>query len=313
MGKTAFVFPGQGAQSVGMGKDTLDIPEAKRLFEKADEAVGYALSAVIFEGPEEALRSTANTQPALLAASLAYLSAFRAEGGRISPDYVAGHSLGEWTALAAAGALEAGAAARLVHMRGRFMEEAVPGGRGAMAAVLGAERESLKALCEAVSGEAGRVELANVNCPGQIVVSGTREGVEAVAARAKAEAGAKRVVPLEVSGPFHSSLMRPAAERLSALLEEAEISAPAVPLVANVNAETVQDPETIRRLLVEQVCAPVLWEDSVRRLEALGVDTFVEFGPGAVLSGLIRKISKDVRVYTVNSLAAAREAAAALA
>lgn len=314
MGKIAFVFPGQGAQSVGMGKDTLDIPAAKRIFEEADEAVGYSLSSIIFEGPEEALRSTANTQPALLAASLAYLAAFREAGGaQLAPDYVAGHSLGEWTALAAAGAVEPGAAAHLVHMRGRFMEEAVPGGRGAMAAVLGAEREKLAALCEAISGEAGRVELANVNCPGQIVVSGTREGVEAVAARAKAEAGAKRVIPLEVSGPFHSSLMRPAAERLAELLRETTIAAPSVPLIANVNADVVQDPETIRKQLVEQVCAPVLWEDSVRTLESLGVDTFVEFGPGAVLSGLIRKISKEARVVTVNSAEAAREAAAALA
>lgn len=313
MGKTAFVFPGQGAQAVGMGKDLLQLPTAKKLYADADAAVGYELSAIVFDGPEEALRSTANTQPALLTTSLAYLEAFRAAGGdKLAPDYVAGHSLGEWTALAASGALDPATAARLVHLRGRYMEEAVPGGRGAMAAVLGAERESLQALCEKVSAEAGAVELANVNCPGQIVVSGTREGVEAVAARGKEEAGAKRVIPLEVSGPFHSSLMRPAAERLEALLQEAQISAPAVPLVANVTADAEADPEQIRKLLVEQVCAPVLWEDSVRRLIALGVDTFVEFGPGAVLSGLIKKIDKEVRIVTVNSEEAARSAAAAL-
>jgi len=312
MGKIAFVFPGQGAQAVGMGKDALHIPAVKALFEGADEAVGYALSDIVFEGPEEALKSTANTQPALLTTSLAYLEAFREAGGaKLAPDYVAGHSLGEWTALAAAGALTPAAAAKLVHLRGRFMEEAVPGGRGAMAAVLGAEREALRALCETVSAEAGRVELANVNCPGQIVVSGTREGVDAVVQRGK-EAGAKRVIPLEVSGPFHSSLMQPAADRLEALLRETPLAAPAVPLVANVTADVASDPEAIRSLLVRQVCAPVLWEDSVQRLVALGVDTFVEFGPGAVLSGLIKKINKDARIVTVNSAEAAAAAVPAL-
>jgi len=308
MAKTAFVFPGQGAQAVGMGKDIAMLDAAKRLFEAADEAVGYKLSDIIFEGPEAALKSTANTQPALLTTSLAYLEAFRQAGGdKLAPDYVAGHSLGEWTALAAAGALAPAEAARLVHLRGRYMEEAVPGGRGAMAAVLGAERDALQALCDAVSAETGRVELANVNCPGQIVVSGTREGVEAVVARGK-EAGAKRVIPLEVSGPFHSSLMQPAADRLAELLGGTTLQAPSVPVVANVTADVVDDPARIRELLVRQVCAPVLWEDSVRKLIELGVDTFVEFGPGAVLSGLIKKTNKDVRIVTVNSAEAAQAA-----
>ena len=312
MGKTAFVFPGQGAQAVGMGKDALHIPAVKQLFEAADEAVGYALSGIVFDGPEEALRSTANTQPALLTTSLAYLAAFREAGGaKLTPDYVAGHSLGEWTALAAAGALTPAEAARLVHMRGRYMEEAVPGGLGAMAAVLGAERDALRELCEAVTAEGGRVELANVNCPGQIVVSGTKEGVDAVVARGK-EAGAKRVIPLEVSGPFHSSLMQPAAARLEDLLGTVNVAAPAVPVVANVTAEPVTSPDDIRHLLVQQVCAPVLWEDSVQRLIALGVDTFVEFGPGSVLSGLIKKIDKSVRIVTVNSVEAAEAAVQAL-
>ena len=312
MGKMAFVFPGQGAQIVGMGKDALHIPAVKRLYDDTDAAVGYSLSTIAFEGPEEALKSTANTQPALLTTSLAYLEAFRAAGGAdVTPDYVAGHSLGEWTALAAAGALTPAEAARLVHMRGRYMEEAVPGGLGAMAAVLGAERDALRALCEAVTAEVGRVELANVNCPGQIVVSGTKEGVDAVVARGK-EAGAKRVIPLEVSGPFHSSLMQPAAARLEDLLGTVNVAAPAVPVVANVTAEPVSSPDDIRRLLVQQVCAPVLWEDSVQRLIALGVDTFVEFGPGSVLSGLIKKIDKSVRIVTVNSTEAAEAAVQAL-
>ncbi|WP_274361519.1 ACP S-malonyltransferase [Paenibacillus thermotolerans] len=313
MGKTAWVFPGQGAQTVGMGKDAwTDVEAAKRLYEAADSAVGFELSRIAFEGPEAELKMTANTQPALLTTSLAYLHAFKAAGGADArPDYVAGHSLGEWTALAAAGALEASEAARLVHMRGRFMEEAVPGGRGAMAAVLGAERETLGELCRAVSAETGLVELANLNCPGQIVVSGTREGVEALAARGK-EAGAKRVIPLEVSGPFHSSLMRPASERLGELLGSAAVGAPSVPLIANVTAEVTGDASEIRGLLVRQVYSPVLWEDSVMKMIELGVDTFVEFGPGSVLAGLIKKISKDVRTISVNSVEAAREAVPAL-
>ncbi|WP_199617887.1 ACP S-malonyltransferase [Paenibacillus alkalitolerans] len=313
MGKTAWVFPGQGAQTVGMGKDVWETnAEAKKLFEAADASVGFDLSRIAFEGPDAELKQTANTQPALLTASLAYLEAFKAAGGaEARPDYVAGHSLGEWTALAAAGALSHADAARLVHMRGRFMEEAIPGGKGAMAAVLGAEREALAALCEAVSAEAGRVELANVNCPGQIVVSGTREGVEAVTARGK-ETGAKRIIPLEVSGPFHSSLMKPASERLSELLESVVIQAPAVPLIANVTARETSDPSDIRSLLVRQVFSPVLWEDSVRRLIELGVDTFVEFGPGTVLAGLIKKIDKEVRTISVNSAESAKEAVPAL-
>lgn len=312
MGVTAFVFPGQGAQAVGMGKDVVELPAVKALYEGANQAVGFDLRGIAFEGPEELLRQTANTQPALLTTSLAYLAAFLEAGGdKVKPSYVAGHSLGEWTALAAAGALQPNEAARLVHLRGRYMEEAVPGGQGAMAAVLGAEREALQALCAAVSAEAGKVELANVNCPGQIVVSGTREGVEAVAARGK-EAGAKRVIPLEVSGPFHSSLMQPAADRLAALLADIPIQAPGVPLIANVTAQTVADPEEIRSLLVKQVVAPVLWEDSVRRLLELGVDTIVEFGPGAVLSGLVKKVDKGVRTLSINSAETARDAVSAL-
>ncbi|MCI3919063.1 ACP S-malonyltransferase [Paenibacillus sp. TRM 82003] len=312
MGKTAFVFPGQGAQVVGMGKDIVEHATVKTLYEAADAAVGYGLSDIVFEGPEASLKQTANTQPALLTTSLAYLEAFRLAGGSaLKPDYVAGHSLGEWTALAAAGALQPAEAAKLVHLRGRYMEEAVPGGRGAMAAVLGAERETLQALCEAVSAEVGVVELANVNCPGQIVVSGSREGVEAVVARGK-EAGAKRVIPLEVSGPFHSSLMAPAAQRLEELLQGVAIAEPSVPLVANVTADVASSADDIRALLVKQVCAPVLWEDTVQRLIALGVDTFVEFGPGSVLSGLVKKTNKDVRILTVNSAEAAAAAVPAL-
>jgi len=310
MGKTAFVFPGQGAQAVGMGKDAYDAsPAARAIFERADRALGFELSRIIFEGPEEALKLTVNTQPALLTVSAALLELIR---DRVKPDYVAGHSLGEYSALVASGVLAFEDAVRAVRRRGEFMEEAVPAGKGAMAAVLGADREALAKLCEAISAEKGLVVLANVNCPGQIVVSGTAEGVRAVAERGR-EAGAKRVIPLEVSGPFHSPLMEPAAERLGEVLDALEMRDAEVPVIANVTAEPVTSAAEIRRLLKEQVTAPVLWEDTVRRLTALGVDTFVEIGSGSVLTGLIRKTAGSVAIHTVNSLAALDAALAALA
>ncbi len=213
MGKIAFVFPGQGAQAVGMGKDAYESsPVAKATYDRADEALGYSISKLSFEGPEEELRQTANTQPALLATSVALLEMYKERG--LKPDYVAGHSLGEYSALVAAGVLEFSDAVKLVRARGLYMEQAVPGGQGAMAAVLGAERAALQALCADITAAGTIVELANVNCPGQIVVSGSADGVAAVVERGK-EAGAKRVIPLDVSGPFHSSLMQPAADKLA--------------------------------------------------------------------------------------------------
>ncbi|AIQ63914.1 malonyl CoA-ACP transacylase [Paenibacillus stellifer] len=301
MGKTAFVFPGQGAQAVGMAKDVYDaIPASRAIFEQGDEALGFALSSLVFEGPDSELKMTVNTQPALLTASTALLEALKGKG--LEADYVAGHSLGEYSALVAAGVLSYTDAVKLVRLRGRFMEEAVPNGQGAMAAVLGAERDNLAALCASISETDGPVELANVNCPGQIVVSGSQAGVNAVVQRAK-EAGAKRAIPLEVSGPFHSSMMKEAAERLEAELLKTEFKAPAVPVVVNVTALPVTDPEELRQLLVRQVYSPVLWQDSVERLIAEGVDTFVEIGSGSVLAGLIRKIDKNVKVVSINSLA----------
>lgn len=302
MGKIAFVFPGQGAQAVGMGKDAYEAHAgAKEVYELADRVLGFPLTELVFGGPEEQLKQTANTQPALVATSLALYQVFREKG--IRPDYVAGHSLGEYSALAVAGALSFEDAIRTVRARGLLMEQAVPGGQGAMAAALGAGRQELAALCAEVSSSVGAVELANLNCPGQIVVSGTKEGVAAVAERGK-EAGAKRVIPLEVSGPFHSSLMKPAAEKLAEVLAALPVAAAEVPVVANVTARPVSEPEDIRKLLVEQVYSPVLWEDTVTWLIGQGVDTFIEIGSGSVLAGLIKKTDKGVTTYSLNSLEA---------
>ncbi|QHW30101.1 ACP S-malonyltransferase [Paenibacillus rhizovicinus] len=307
MGKTAFVFPGQGAQAVGMGQDIYEaFPASRAVIDAADEALGFKLSDIIFQGPEEQLKQTANTQPALLAVSIAFLEALKESG--LKADYAAGHSLGEYSALVAAGTLSFQDAIRTVRARGEFMEQAVPSGQGAMAAVLGAEREALAALCVSASADAGAVELANVNCPGQIVVSGTAAGVQAVVERGK-EAGAKRVIPLEVSGPFHSSLMKPAAERLEGVLASVSMQDASIPVIANVTARPVTESGEIRKLLAEQVYSPVLWEDSVRCLIEQGVDTFVEIGSGTVLAGLIKKIDKTVKVISVNSLEALKAVA----
>jgi [acyl-carrier-protein] S-malonyltransferase len=306
MGKIAFVFPGQGAQAVGMGRDAYEShATARGVFDQADATLGFALSTLAFEGPDDQLRQTANTQPALLTTSIALLEMYKTR--QVKPDFVAGHSLGEYSALVAAGVLAFEDAIRLVRARGQFMEQAVPSGKGAMAAVLGAEREPLQALCAEVTASAGLVELANVNCPGQIVVSGSAEGVAAVAERGR-EAGAKRVIPLDVSGPFHSSLMQPAADALAAELAKVEFHNAQVPVIANVHALPVTSGDELRGLLVKQVVSPVQWEDTINYLIGEGVDTFVEIGSGTVLAGLIKKIDKSVKVISVNNAAAATAA-----
>lgn len=287
MGKIAFVFPGQGAQTVGMGKDIYEHDvDARAILEQANEALGFSITELMFNGPDTELKQTANTQPALLTVSVAFLKLIDKSG--LKADYVAGHSLGEYSALVAAGVLSFEDAVRTVRARGQFMEQAVPGGQGAMAAVLGAEREALKQLCAQITSEGKLVELANMNCPGQIVVSGSVEGVNEVVARGK-EIGAKRVIPLEVSGPFHSSLMEKAAIALREELEKLTMQDASIPVIANVTAEPVSAAAQITSLLEQQVCAPVLWEDSVKKLIELGVDTFVEIGSGSVLTGLIKR------------------------
>lgn len=300
MGKTAFVFPGQGAQSVGMGKDFYEaIPASLEVIDSADRALGFSLSRLMFEGPDSELKKTFNTQPALLTASVAALAALREKG--LTPDFVAGHSLGEYSALVASGVLGFEDAVQIVRARGEYMEAAVPGGQGAMAAVLGADRAALEELCRSITEGGHLVEMANINCPGQIVVSGSKEGVAAIGERIK-EAGGKRAIPLEVSGPFHSSLMKGAAQQLAVKLEAVSIQEPEIPVVANVTARPAENAEHIRKLLVEQVYSPVLWEDTVAYLLGEGVDTFVEIGPGNVLTGLIKKMDKTVKLINIQSL-----------
>ncbi|MDR7076322.1 [acyl-carrier-protein] S-malonyltransferase [Neobacillus niacini] len=298
MGKIAFVFPGQGSQTVGMGKQLAEqYPEVMAYFNKADETLSSDLSRLIFEGPQEELTKTVNTQPALLTTSLAILERFRKSV--IKPDFVAGHSLGEYTALVAAGALTFEDGVFAVRKRGEFMEGAVPNGEGSMAAILGFDRDSLFKVTAEVSESGFPVSLANLNCPGQIVISGSRKGVELAGEKAK-EAGAKRAIPLEVSGPFHSSLMKPAAGQLREVLDELDMKDALIPVIANVSAKPMTTADEIKENLLEQLYSPVLWEDSIVKMIDLGVDTFIEIGPGKVLSGLIKKINRSVKTFSIS-------------
>jgi [acyl-carrier-protein] S-malonyltransferase len=281
-----------------MGKELADNhPEVMDYFNRADETLNTQLSKLIFEGPKEELTITYNTQPALLTTSIAILEYFRKFG--IKADYVAGHSLGEYTALVAAGTFTFEEGVFAVRKRGEFMESAVPNGEGSMAAVLGLDRAPLSTVTTEISDDGNPVSLANLNCPGQIVISGSKKGVELAAVKAK-EAGAKRVLPLDVSGPFHSALMKPAAVQLREVLDEIEMKDASIPIVANVTAEPISSASEIKDKLIEQLYSPVLWEDSVRKMIDLGVGTFIEIGSGKVLSGLIKKIDKTVTTYSVS-------------
>jgi [acyl-carrier-protein] S-malonyltransferase len=289
----AFVFPGQGSQKVGMGRALADgHPECRAVFDEADRALGEPLSTLCFEGPDERLVLTENTQPAILTVSVAAWRLLDSRG--IRPDIVAGHSLGEYSAHVAAGTLAFADAVRTVRRRGRYMQEAVPVGTGAMAAILGLDRDDVAAAC-ADAAEGDVVAPANLNAPGQVVIAGTAAAVARAGAGAKAR-GAKRVIPLSVSAPFHCALMRPAEQRLAPELRALTVSAPRMPVVANVDAAPKVDAAAAVEALIRQISAPVLWEDVVARLASEGVRAYVEVGPGTVLSGLIRKIHRDARV-----------------
>ena len=308
----AFVFSGQGAQAIGMGRDLAEAyPAARAVFEEVDEALGEALSALIFDGNIETLTLTRNAQPALMAASLAAMRALEAEGIAVTDvDFVAGHSLGEYSALAAAGALGVADCARLLRLRGDAMQAAVPQGVGAMAAILGLDAATVERIAaEAAEGEV--CQLANENDPAQNVISGHVAAVERAAVLAKA-AGAKRALMLPVSAPFHCALMQPAADAMRDALEDVAMQAPAVPLVTNVTALPVTDPDTIRAQLVAQVAGRVRWASSVDWMVQQGVTQFIEVGAGKALSGMIRRIAKDAATLNVGTAMEAQVAAAAI-
>jgi [acyl-carrier-protein] S-malonyltransferase len=308
----AFVFPGQGSQSVGMGRElAAAFPAAREVLQEVDDALGQHLARLMAEGPADELMLTENAQPALMAVSLATLRVLEREGGWRLPDkaaLAAGHSLGEYSALAAAGALPIAATARLLRLRGQAMQRAVPPGEGAMAALLGAELDQARAICERAAvlvhedgtEECQVVEPANDNGGGQVVISGQKEAVERAMAAAKGQ-GVKRAALLPVSAPFHCSLMQPAADAMAEPLAQAPFAAPEVPVVANVTAERVQDPDEIRRLLIEQITSLVRWRESVLACAAMGVDSFVELGAGKVLSGLIRRVVPDAAAVSAGT------------
>ncbi len=308
--KTAFLFPGQGSQKVGMVQDLFEnYDSVKALIKEADETLGFSISKMMFEGPDTELMKTEFTQPAILTASVAVWQVLKEHG--LTPDIAAGHSLGEYSALVAAGAISFADAVHTVHLRGRFMQEAVPLGEGGMAAIIGSNPETIVKVCGEVSTEDLPVQAVNFNCPGQVVIAGATAAVEK-ACEALKEAGARRAIMLKVSAPFHSTLMEPAALRLKEVLDKIDIHDTAIPVVANVNAKEETKADEIRKNLVDQAAHPVHWEESIRNMVAGGVDMTVEAGPGTVLTGFMKKIARSVPCHHAEDAATIDEVVAAL-
>jgi len=299
MPKIACIFPGQGAQYPGMGKELAqNYKEAMNIFDLASERLGIDMKKLCFEGDEEELKKTENTQPSILTVSIALLEVLKLKG--IEPQIAAGLSLGEYSALVASKAISFTDAVALVKKRGKYMQEAVPAGEGTMAAIMGIERESVMECLKMASGY-GVVEAANFNCPGQVVIAGHTRAVEKACSILK-ERGARKAIMLPVSAPFHSSLLKPAGEKLAAELENVNISDNELPVVSNVNAQVIMNKYEIKRCLIEQVSSSVLWEDSIRRMIDLGADMFIEVGPGRTLSAFVKKIDKNLYVHNVENI-----------